>query len=214
MSAANAERLVMDIEAMDLAELREMWRKRYGPPPALRSEPLMRALLAWRVQAEAFGGLNQQVRRAIARKGAPQSEGLDLGIGARITRNWKGHMVEVIVEERGFRYNGTVYRSLSAAASAIAGSKWNGPRFFGLREAAWPVSGFAAQSTHARALTRALSSRSTASMPGVRQHNPILPARHMKVGSHFPNFTMTVDSRAVRWSGPACKRCWLMSIPG
>ena len=58
-----------------------------------------------------------------------------LGIGARLTRSWKGRAVEVVVEEAGFRFEDRVFPSLSAAATAIAGSKWNGPRFFGLRDA-------------------------------------------------------------------------------
>jgi hypothetical protein len=42
--------------------------------------------------------------------------------------------VEVVVAQDGFHWNGKAYRSLSAAATAIAGSRWNGPRFFGMRQ--------------------------------------------------------------------------------
>lgn len=104
--------------------------------PALRSVPILRMLLAWRVQAEMLGGIDGATRRALARKGRIAAEGLDLGIGARLTRQWQGKPVEVIVEAGGFRWDGTLYKSLSAAATAIAGSRWNGPRFFGLRETA------------------------------------------------------------------------------
>ena len=90
-------------------------------------------LLAWRLQADAHGGLDSETRRLLARKGRIKVEGLDLGIGARLTRNWKGREVAVIVEAEGFRWNGELFASLSAAATAIAGSRWNGPRFFGLR---------------------------------------------------------------------------------
>lgn len=92
-------------------------------------------MLAWRLQAEAFGGLDEQTRKALARTGSPHPEGRHLGIGARLTRTWKGRKVEVTVEENGFRWDDRVFPSLSAAASAIAGSRWNGPRFFGLRDA-------------------------------------------------------------------------------
>ena len=128
--------LISSIETMDLDALREEWGKRYGAPPPLRSVPLMRMILAWRLQAEVFGGLDDETRRILARSGPVEAEGKELGIGARLTRNWKGRTVEVIVEEGGFRWNGTTFRSLTAAASAIAGSKWNGPGFFGLREGA------------------------------------------------------------------------------
>ena len=59
-----------------------------------------------------------------------------LGLGATLSRTWKGKRVEVEVVEEGFRWDGTLFPSLSAAATAIAGSRWNGPRFFGLRDAA------------------------------------------------------------------------------
>lgn len=134
MRGNELEQLVTDIETMDLDELRKTWGKRYGAPPSLRSAPILRMMLAWRVQAEALGGLDDGTRNALGRVGVVEPEGRHLGIGARLTRNWKGKTVEVVVEEGGFRWEGKSYRSLTAAATAIAGSKWNGPRFFGLRE--------------------------------------------------------------------------------
>ena len=128
-----AEQLVEEIEALDLDGLRRFWRERYGSPPPLRSEPIMRQLLAWRVQAQAMGGLDADTRKALARSGPVQLEGKHLGVGARLTRVWKGREVTVVVEEKGFRWDDQLFPSLSAAATAIAGSRWNGPRFFGLR---------------------------------------------------------------------------------
>jgi len=128
-------RIIGEIEQADLEGLRSLWARRHGAPPPLRSVPIMRALLAWRLQAEVKGGLDRETRRALGRRGRARAEGLDLGIGARLTRRWKGHEVEVVVEAGGFRWNDALYPSLSAAATAIAGSKWNGPRFFGLRRA-------------------------------------------------------------------------------
>ncbi|MGN3973667.1 DUF2924 domain-containing protein [Tsuneonella sp. SYSU-LHT278] len=126
---------VVEIGTMDLEQLRTEWRRRYGAPPRLRSVSIMRQLVAWRVQVEAFGGLDTDTRKALARTGAAAPEGQHLGVGARLTRKWKGRTVEVVVEERGFRFEDRLFPSLSAAATAIAGSKWNGPRFFGLRDA-------------------------------------------------------------------------------
>ena len=136
MSNADVEHLVDDIARMGLEALRKAWEGRYGTPPSLRSQPIMRMLLAWRVQAEAHGGLDREIRGALARTGSVAPEGRSLGIGARLSRNWKGRSVEVVVEEEGFRWEDRLYPSLSAAASAIAGSRWNGPRFFGLRDTA------------------------------------------------------------------------------
>ena len=123
------------IAALDLEGLRCEWGRRYGAPPPLRSVPLLAMLLAWRVQADAHGGIGSATRRALVRKGPMRVEGLELGIGARLTRQWQGRTHEVVVEADGFRWEGRLYKSLSAAATAIAGSRWNGPRFFGLRDA-------------------------------------------------------------------------------
>ncbi len=136
MSGDEINAQVKALENMDLDTLRAFWRRRYGAPPALRSEPIMRMLLAWRVQAVDHGGIDAETRKALVRTGSPQPLGRELGEGAVLTRNWKGRKVEVVVEADGFRWEGDVYPSLSAAATAIAGSRWNGPRFFGLRDAA------------------------------------------------------------------------------
>lgn len=136
MSAVALELLLVELGGMNLDSLRQTWRERFGAPPPLRSAPIMRMMIAWRLQCEAFGGLDAETRKALARTGAIAPEGKHLGIGARLTRNWKGREVEVVVEEQGFRWQERLYPSLSAAATAIAGTRWNGPRFFGLREAA------------------------------------------------------------------------------
>lgn len=133
MSEAELAAEIARLAALDLGGLRRAWHERFGPPPPLRSVPILRALLAWRIQAVELGGLDQATRRALMRKGRPEAEGLDLGIGARLTRRWQGRDHVVIVEAAGFRWDDRTYRSLSAVATAIAGSKWNGPRFFGLR---------------------------------------------------------------------------------
>ena len=96
----------------------------------------MRLLIAWRLQAAALGGLDPETRRRLRLRGRVQAEGLELGVGARLRRTGAARPVEVVVEEDGFRWNDRLYPSLSAAATAIAGSRWNGPRFFGLRRPA------------------------------------------------------------------------------
>ncbi len=134
MSMDKVSALVERISAMELDELRKEWGRRYGAPYKLQSVPIMRMMLAWRIQAEAYGGLDDWTRKALARNGVAEAEGKHLGIGARLTRTWKGKRVEVVVVEEGFCWEGEVFPSLSAAATAIAGSRWNGPRFFGLRD--------------------------------------------------------------------------------
>ena len=90
-------------------------------------------MLAWRIQVTMLGGLDADTRKALARSGAVEPEGRQLGVGATLRREWQGAEVIVRVTDKGFDWNGRTFRSLSAAATAIAGSKWNGPRFFGLR---------------------------------------------------------------------------------
>jgi hypothetical protein len=53
--------------------------------------------------------------------------------GTRLTRKYKGHVYEVEVMDRGFAYDGEVYRSLSAIAHTITGSHWNGYLFFNIK---------------------------------------------------------------------------------
>jgi hypothetical protein len=60
-------------------------------------------------------------------------EPLILKPGAFLIREWQGRLERVTVLDDGFSWNGETYASLSAAAFAITGTKWNGHRFFGLR---------------------------------------------------------------------------------
>ena len=124
------------LTSLNLAQLRAAWPARYGSPPSTRSPELLRLMLGWRLQAAGYGGLDVASRRQLERTGPLECEGRALGAGARLTRQWQGQRVDVVVTNDGFEWNGTSYKSLSSVATAIAGSRWNGPRFFGLRKAA------------------------------------------------------------------------------
>lgn len=126
---------VRALEGLGLEELRDEWRRRYGEPPKLRSSEFLARLLAWRIQAEAFGGLDAGLRKALLSKRTPPT-GPELHPGMQLAREWRGREERVDVLEDGFRWRGETYKSLSKVASAMTGTKWNGPRFFGLREAA------------------------------------------------------------------------------
>ncbi|MFN0263234.1 DUF2924 domain-containing protein [Tepidamorphus sp. 3E244] len=128
--------LPSDLDTLDLEGLRALWQARFGRPPKLRSVELLRLMLAWRLQAPVYGGLDRETVRMLKRTGPVMAEGMELGTGARLRRQWQGREVEVIVEDGGFRWDGKLYPSLSAAAAAITGTRWNGPRFFGLRKGA------------------------------------------------------------------------------
>lgn len=125
---------VRALQALGLEALRAEWRRRYGPPPALRSVDLLRRNLAWRIQADAFGGLDAWTLKALLAKGPPRGAA-ESTTGTRLAREWKGEKHEVEILAKGVSYRGETYASLSEVARTITGSRWNGPRFFGLRGA-------------------------------------------------------------------------------
>lgn len=126
---------VRALEGLGLEALRDAWRRRYGDPPRIRSSDFLARLLAWRIQAEAFGGLDRELKAQLLRKGAALM-GPELRPGVQLEREWKGRTEIVAVVDGGFRWRGQTFSSLSKVAHAITGVKWNGPRFFGLRERA------------------------------------------------------------------------------
>ena len=126
---------VRALARLDLKGLREAWRQRYGTPPRLRSADLLARMLAWRIQAEAFGGLDVETRALLTRKSLPTVTP-SLTSGMRLEREWRGVKEVVEIVPGGFRWRDQTFGSLSKVAQAITGVKWNGPRFFGLREGA------------------------------------------------------------------------------
>lgn len=124
-----------NLTQLDLEGLRAVWSSRYGPPPRLRSVDLLRRLLAWRLQADAFGDLDIETRRELQRPTVVARQ-QRLKLGAKLAREWKGVRHEVEVTQEGVLFDGRTYVSLSEVARAITGVRWNGPRFFGLRDAA------------------------------------------------------------------------------
>jgi len=126
---------VRRLQGLSLEALRGEWRERIGAPPKLRSPELLRLLLAWRIQAEAFGDLDRETRQGLKSKAAPSAKP-KLQTGLRLTREWQGRRYEVEVVGEHFVFAGRTFRSLSEVAREITGTRWNGPRFFGLRRAA------------------------------------------------------------------------------
>ena len=125
---------IQRIEAMSLQDLRSLWATRWGAPPRFRSADLLRRLIAWRLQADYFGGLDADTKGLLRRSAVPQPTGLPPG--SRLTREFRGVLHHVDVGEHAFTYQGNRYASLSAIARTITGTRWNGPKFFGLRDKA------------------------------------------------------------------------------
>jgi hypothetical protein len=133
-----------DDVARELAALAELdrtallgrWRMAFGrdAPPRL-SRPLMEKALAYEVQVKVFGGLPSRTRRALRAAAKADRKWALSNLpsrGTRLIREWHGTVHEVEVLEDGYLWRGARHRSLSAIARAITGTKWSGPRFFGL----------------------------------------------------------------------------------
>ena len=126
------------LEGVSREELIRQWRRFYKSEPLRYAscEFLVRAI-SYAMQEQEFGGLRTPARRellAIA-KGEPmsaQASRVKIKPGTRLLREWRGSTHEVLVTDQGFVWDGATYRSLSAIAFAITGTKWNGNRFFGL----------------------------------------------------------------------------------
>jgi hypothetical protein len=141
-SAEPLEAIIASLEGMSLEALRETWRALIGEPPALRGANLVRRALADELQHRAFGGdadLQKRLNLMASRHKPghkPLLDGASYRKGAVLTRDWNGQRHEVEVVDGGFIWNGKRHGSLSSIARAITGVRWNGPRFFGLRQEA------------------------------------------------------------------------------
>ena len=129
-------REVAGLDELDRESLISRWRAAYGaPPPRKLSRALLEKALAYEIQCRAFGGLSGAARRAL-RAAAASKDGSTgprlLNPGARLVREWNGIVHEVDVTGDGYIWRGERYRSLTAVACRITGTKWSGPRFFGL----------------------------------------------------------------------------------
>jgi hypothetical protein len=134
--ADDVERELAALAELERTALLERWRMAFGQdaPPRL-SRSLMEKAIAYDLQVEAFGGLPARTRRALrtAAKEDGRSKLSKLpSRGTRLIREWHGALHEVEVLEDGYLWRGARHRSLSAIARAITGTKWSGPRFFGL----------------------------------------------------------------------------------
>jgi hypothetical protein len=146
VSAETAKELQIDAELTELArkpiqQLRQRWRVLFKSEPPLAFGPdLLRRSIAYRIQEDVYGGLDATTKRylnlLIARHTkAPGKIVLPRQVrpGTILIRQWKGESHRVAVLENGFAYAGKTHESLSDIARLITGTRWNGPRFFGLR---------------------------------------------------------------------------------
>ena len=128
------------LAAMALVQLRERWAAMGEGSAPLVPTPLLRRMLAQRLQERRRGGLPLLVVRelervsSVAGSGAPepQRQPVTLTPGTRLIREWNGQTIAVEVTGDGFAWNNRNWRSLSEIAREVTGAHWSGPRFFGL----------------------------------------------------------------------------------
>jgi len=156
----NVAKEVAAMERMTVPELRARYAEVFGEECRSRHKQLLVKRIAWRLQALTGGDLSERARMRAAelandadlRLHAPTpkkaaSAGLTAAgtlvaaadnhrplPGTVLRREYKGRTVHVMVLDKGFEYEGDVYRSLTAVAKAVTGSHWNGYLFFGLKE--------------------------------------------------------------------------------
>jgi hypothetical protein len=125
-----------------IVELRRRYRELFRTePPKAFGPDLVRRSIAHRIQEKAYGGLavstrrllDQLVKAAMAKPNGRLELPRRIKPGSELVRTWKGRSYRVMAMADGFAYDGKTYASLSEIASDITGTRWNGPRFFGLR---------------------------------------------------------------------------------
>jgi hypothetical protein len=130
------------LPAMPIAQLRVRHREVFrSDAPKAFGPDLLRRSIARRIQEKTYGGLSRfaqrlldQMMKAYAAK--PNGKIVlprRIKPGSVLVRDWKGKSHRVMVLADGFAYDGETYTNLSEIAVLITGTRWNGPRFFGLR---------------------------------------------------------------------------------
>ena len=139
---------IAHLRGLDLKGLRSRWQSVFqSPPPDHLPRHLLFAIIAYRIQADLLGDLDQETRQVLdwtdakntrvtmsSRLVSFDQKRTELTPGTVLVREWDRRSQRVMVMPDGFAWNGQTYDSLSKVALAITGTKWNGPRFFGLRD--------------------------------------------------------------------------------
>jgi hypothetical protein len=130
------------LAVMPIVQLRLAWAKLFRKdPPKSFGPDLLRRSIAHRIQEKAYGGLSRPAQRLLdqaMKTFAAKPNGKivlprQIKPGSVLVREWKGKSHRVTVLADGFIYDGDTYSNLSEIAVLITSTRWNGPRFFGLR---------------------------------------------------------------------------------
>lgn len=124
-----------ELLALDRAALKQRWQEVVGlpPPPRLGRGTMVRILaceLQWKASRQNRAALRRKLKAALK---ADQREGTAIREGVRLVRDWNGTRHVVDVTDAGYVWRDGTWSSLSAIAREITGTRWSGPRFFGVR---------------------------------------------------------------------------------
>jgi hypothetical protein len=132
------EQQIEALRSLSTAQLRLEWQRVWKEPAPRLGHDLLRRGIAWKLQEREQGGLPRPVLRELERLARLVERGRPLGLervakpGTRLVRQWHGRTFHVTVMDDGFLFEDSRYSSLSQIAQLITGTKWSGPRFFGL----------------------------------------------------------------------------------
>ncbi|WP_223425476.1 DUF2924 domain-containing protein [Tateyamaria pelophila] len=132
------------LKAMSVNELKAEWQALFDAPAPNNSRNFLEGRLAYRIQELTYGGPDRETRRMLdlladeveghTRRKHQIADPRNPVVGTKLIREWDGVAHTVTVLKDGFEWQGRKFKSLSAVARAITGTRWNGYRFFGLRE--------------------------------------------------------------------------------
>jgi len=148
-------KIINGLKKMTIAELKTEYRRVFGENARSFNRLFLTKRIAWRIQVNQYGDLSSRVKQKMkeladesdVRIKAPSGtfpkdndilnnvNGRDHRlppVGSMVTRNYKGKNIQALILENGFEYDGEYFKSLSAIARHITGSRWNGYKFFEL----------------------------------------------------------------------------------
>src|ERR1700731_734175 len=132
---------ILSLSKLDIDKLRERWKASYGKAPSREiGRSFLTRAISYRLQERVYGGLKPSTSRLLARAIEETATGSSkkpqtrmAQSGTILIREWRGTAHRVRMLDDGVSFNGKRFRSLSEIAREITGSRWSGPRFFGLR---------------------------------------------------------------------------------
>ncbi len=133
---AGCAREIAGLCGLSRADLVERWVGLHGSPPnKTMTKGLLARGIAYEMQVRQIGGLTPAEKKALGAfaQGRSNPSPGTLKAGTRLYRSWRGVTQEVLVLDSGYSWRSKSYASLSQVARAITGTRWSGPRFFGLQ---------------------------------------------------------------------------------